>query len=428
MKLIRMAGQLICSLSVCSAIAAHATDLPLVGDAHVNSARPSTNYAASSNLYVGNGSTSYLQFDTTTLPAGTTSAQVTKATLIVFVNRINTSSAVSVSQLTSTWSEATVTYTSRPTAGAALSTFTPATAGVYVAIDVTSAVQGWVAGTSPNDGLSLSSAGGDLLFDSKENDETAHPARLDVTVATPVPTLGGGTLTYGAGTSGAFTINNTNPQAPSISGVLPAVVQSVTVGSTTGNTTGSVTVDNTTNPAIPKYIVNFPATTAATPKFPNIELNTTVTTTESFLTQDNTNESGTLVTFSSANNANAKLTGGNTWDGSTFTVGSTGAGTYRFNVQLRGSSGGGQGAATVGIFFFLDKNGTNNSPNYTNTLNPVYQSSLVAVNNKNSAVIVTTLFLTAGDKISFYGTSASTVVYAYSSTDGSSNITIARVK
>jgi hypothetical protein len=35
--------------------AAHATQVALVGDASVNTARPSTNFGALSNLYVGNG-------------------------------------------------------------------------------------------------------------------------------------------------------------------------------------------------------------------------------------------------------------------------------------------------------------------------------------------------------------------------------------
>ena len=54
--------------------AAHATDAVLTGDASVNSAHPTTNYGALSNLYVGNGTTSLLQFDLSVLPSGTTAS------------------------------------------------------------------------------------------------------------------------------------------------------------------------------------------------------------------------------------------------------------------------------------------------------------------------------------------------------------------
>ena len=40
--------------------AAHATQVALVGDASVSTARPSTNFGSLSNLYVGNGNTALL--------------------------------------------------------------------------------------------------------------------------------------------------------------------------------------------------------------------------------------------------------------------------------------------------------------------------------------------------------------------------------
>src|ERR1700685_3759338 len=63
----------------------YAADMPLTGDAHVNTAHASTNYGSLSNLYVGNGNTAFLQFDLSALPSGTTSAQISRATLTVFV-------------------------------------------------------------------------------------------------------------------------------------------------------------------------------------------------------------------------------------------------------------------------------------------------------------------------------------------------------
>jgi hypothetical protein len=40
--------------------AAHATQVALVGDASVSTARPSANFGSLSNLYVGNGNTALL--------------------------------------------------------------------------------------------------------------------------------------------------------------------------------------------------------------------------------------------------------------------------------------------------------------------------------------------------------------------------------
>jgi len=50
---------------------AFALDARLSGDASVNVTHASSNYGALSNLYVGNGNTTFLQFDLTALPAGT---------------------------------------------------------------------------------------------------------------------------------------------------------------------------------------------------------------------------------------------------------------------------------------------------------------------------------------------------------------------
>ncbi len=98
--------------------AAHATNVALTGDAHVSLTRSTTNFGTLANLYVGNGNTALLQFDLSTLPAGLTSSQVAHATLTVFVNRVNTGGTVSLSPVTSAWSESAVTYATIPTIGA----------------------------------------------------------------------------------------------------------------------------------------------------------------------------------------------------------------------------------------------------------------------------------------------------------------------
>ena len=176
--------------AVCSVLAtgaAHATDATVTGDAYVNSAHPSTNYGNLSNLYVGNGGTALIQFDLSSQPAGTTASQIGKATLKLYVNRIATSGAVSVQPVTGAWSEATVTYATIPALGSAVSTFTPTASQQFVVVDITALVQGWVTTPAGNFGLALSSASGNMVFDSKENDETSHVAHLDITVVSQGP-------------------------------------------------------------------------------------------------------------------------------------------------------------------------------------------------------------------------------------------------
>jgi hypothetical protein len=166
---------------------ASALDAVLSGDAGVNSAHPGVNYGALSNLYVGNGNTTFLQFDLSSLPAGTTSAQVSQATLTVFVNRVNTAGAVTVSPVTGSWGEYSVTSTSAPATGSSIGSLPVSAAGEYVSVDVTAQVQAWVTAPASNNGLALASSGANALFDSKENDETGHAARLDITLVNQGP-------------------------------------------------------------------------------------------------------------------------------------------------------------------------------------------------------------------------------------------------
>ena len=110
-----------------------------------------------------------------------------------------------------------MTNASLPALAGVTQIFSVTQAGAYVAVDVTSLVQGWVSGSSPNYGLALTAGAASLQLDSKENDQTAHPAALDIVLASQGPTGAG--WGYGAGTAGSVgqtgaTVGQAGPAGP----------------------------------------------------------------------------------------------------------------------------------------------------------------------------------------------------------------------
>jgi Collagen triple helix repeat (20 copies) len=180
---------------------AFAVEATLVADAHVNSALPGVNSGAISNLNVGAGYTAVLQFDLSTLPAGTTAVQVSRAMLRLYCNRVDTAGLVSVQAVGGAWGEYSVTYATLPSLGSAVQVAQVSQAGTYVTLDVTALVQGWIGAPATNNGLALTAGTAAVQFDSKENDLTGHAAMLDVSLATSGP-AGPIGLTGAAGAQG----------------------------------------------------------------------------------------------------------------------------------------------------------------------------------------------------------------------------------
>src|SRR5882757_2893531 len=211
MGLVRRRFLLGVALAALSALGlpAFAVEATLVADAHVNSARPTVNSGAISNLNVGGGYTALLEFDLSTLPAGTTAAQVSRATLRLYCNRMDTAGLVSVQPVKGAWGEYSVTFATLPALGSAAQVVSVSQAGAYVAVDVTALVQGWITAPTSNNGLALTAGTAVVQFDSKENDLTGHAAVLDVALASS----GGSGGTVGpAGPTGAT--GPAGPQGP----------------------------------------------------------------------------------------------------------------------------------------------------------------------------------------------------------------------
>src|SRR5438046_1153895 len=131
--------------------------------------------------------TAFIRFDLSTLPPGTTGSEVTRATLMVFVNSVRVPGSLDVRQVTSAWSEATISGTNEPTLGATIaSALLAPPKNEFLLVDVTAIVKDWLDGVAPNDGVALVANGTDgvvVRLDSKENSKTGHAPLLDITVA-----------------------------------------------------------------------------------------------------------------------------------------------------------------------------------------------------------------------------------------------------
>ncbi len=180
----------------------------LTGDSQINSAATTTTYGASTTLNINPTNSALLQFDLTDmLPSGTTAAQVLKARLIVFPDTITTGGTVNLYQVTSAWSESTVTYATKPTVAGTVAANASIGGTNFHYFSVTSLVQSWITTPASNFGMELQASGTtNIAIDSKENTNTSHPAVLEIDLSGPAGPSG---ATGAKGATGA-----TGPAGP----------------------------------------------------------------------------------------------------------------------------------------------------------------------------------------------------------------------
>jgi hypothetical protein len=78
------------------------------GDAYTNTAAMTTNYGAKTLLDVESTQTTFIQFNLESIPSGYTSADITKATLKVYVNTVTKAGSFNVDYVNGTWTENTI--------------------------------------------------------------------------------------------------------------------------------------------------------------------------------------------------------------------------------------------------------------------------------------------------------------------------------
>ena len=170
-----------------SPLAAQALVLPLIADTHLAVTNAGTSVAVNVNA----NNKALLNFDLSTLPAGITSADIAKATLVFFVKTVPTGGQLQVSPLTSAWTE-NATISTSPSTGLPQATSAPISKGnTYFAIDVTNLVLNWIDVPASNNGLALDPLGQtSLTFDSKEAIQTSHPAYIEIALKGPAGAVG----------------------------------------------------------------------------------------------------------------------------------------------------------------------------------------------------------------------------------------------
>jgi hypothetical protein len=156
-------------------------------DSYTNAADPTTNYGAKTLLDVESASqTTYVRFDLSSIPTEYGSANITKATLKLYVNSVTAAGSFNVDYVNGTWAENTITADLAPALGTTIAASVPLTTAdknQYILIDITAAVQAWLSGTT-NDGIALvGNSPVNATFDSKESTSTSHAAELDIVFA-----------------------------------------------------------------------------------------------------------------------------------------------------------------------------------------------------------------------------------------------------
>jgi len=173
-----------CGAILAGAFHSQAQQLTLLGDTYTDSSAAAHGSSATISIGGSLGAEGLLQFDITTLPAGTKAANVAKAVLFIYADTVSAVGNITVNEALAPWAEASATVP--PAKGAAAGAADIASAG-FVAIDVTKAVEDWLNGTL-NYGLILSSGpspNAQIVIDTRESTTTSHAAVLMVSLQGP---------------------------------------------------------------------------------------------------------------------------------------------------------------------------------------------------------------------------------------------------
>ena len=110
-----------CLLAILAAPAASAQVSP-IGDTYASTSAPAENFGGNPALAVSANETSYIRFDFSSIPTGST---VNRATLVLFVDAVTGSGEMDVYKISTSWNESTLTQMNAPPRGAIQTTGSP---------------------------------------------------------------------------------------------------------------------------------------------------------------------------------------------------------------------------------------------------------------------------------------------------------------
>lgn len=197
----------------CSPASFAQTSLTPTDDAYVDAASPNANFGNNANLRISSPGPNrssqmiFLKFSLAEL-AGVSPAEVTRATLKLYVNRVNLGGSVRALEATQAWNEANVTWNNRPgfTCVSVCNGASVSAPNQFVTIDVTPQVQRWLGGATNFGFALLAEASLVAVFDSKES---GNGPRLEVAL-TRIISVNGINGLEGGGSSGHLKIGIAN--------------------------------------------------------------------------------------------------------------------------------------------------------------------------------------------------------------------------
>jgi hypothetical protein len=170
--------------------------LPVTDDSYAQQGAPNANNGNAGTLDVLGSATasrtSYIRFNLSPIAPGLTGTNVSIATLNLFVNTATKAGTFDVYLVSGSWSEDTITFNTAPILGAQIASGVAVSTSMakdYVLVNITSALQAWLNGTT-NYGLALVPSTGSTIsvsFNSKESTTASHDPLIDVELVSAGP-------------------------------------------------------------------------------------------------------------------------------------------------------------------------------------------------------------------------------------------------
>jgi hypothetical protein len=141
-KLDRGASRSVCTertvqLTLILLACAAACQLTPSGDSCTRTAPPTKNFGAATTFGVENFEPTFIQFNLASIPSGYTAANITQATLKLYLNSVTTAGSFNVDYIHGTWTGSTIDASHAPAPGAAIAANVPP----YIELNVTEAVK-----------------------------------------------------------------------------------------------------------------------------------------------------------------------------------------------------------------------------------------------------------------------------------------------